>query len=197
MMKQSNIDFRHLDDEEFDSPLGEGTGAAVIFGATGGVSEAALRTVAELLTGQEINNVEYQAVRGIEDVKEARIMIGDLEVKAAVVHGTANARKILDRIRAGEADYHFLEIMACPGGCVTGGGQPIRTAEEKIDTDFRIVRAQAIYQADKQHKIRKSHENPEIKKIYEEFLGSPNSNKAHELLHTHYFKRDLYTTTKS
>lgn len=192
MLKQSNIDFKNLHDVEFDSPLGEGTGAAVIFGATGGVSEAALRTVAEVLTGKEVDKIEYQAVRGVEGVKEASIMIGDLEVKAAVAHGTANARKLLDKIRAGEANYHFIEIMACPGGCVTGGGQPIRTSDEKIDHDFRVLRAQAIYKADEQHKLRKSHENPEIKRIYEDYLGSPNSHKAHELLHTHYMKRDLY-----
>lgn len=192
MLKQSNIDFENLNDEEFDSPLGEATGAAVIFGATGGVSEAALRTVVEVLTGKEADVIEYQAVRGIEGVKEASIMIGDLEVKAAVAHGTANARKLLDQIRAGEANYHFIEIMACPGGCVTGGGQPIRTSNEKVDKDFRVIRAQAIYQADEQHKFRKSHENPEIKKIYDDFLGSPNSHKAHELLHTHYIQRPLY-----
>lgn len=193
MIKQSNIDFKHLGNEEFDSPLGESTGAAVIFGATGGVMEAALRTVAEVLTGQEAAGIEYQAVRGTEGVKEATVMIGDLELKAAVAHGTANARVLLDRIRAGEAHYHFLEIMACPGGCVTGGGQPIRTAEEKLYNDFRAIRAEAIYRADELHQNRKSHLNPEIKKIYDEFLGLPNSHKAHELLHTHYVKRDLYS----
>jgi NADP-reducing hydrogenase subunit HndD len=193
MIKQSNIDFKNLGEEEFDSPLGEGTGAGVIFGATGGVSEAALRTVSEVLTGQAVESIAYKAVRGVEGIKEASIMIGDLEVKAAVAHGTANARKLLDKIRAGEAAYHFLEIMACPGGCVTGGGQPIRTAEEKLYNDFRVIRAEAIYKADEQHKVRKSHENPEIKKIYEEYFGSPNSHKAHELLHTHYTKRELYS----
>jgi len=192
MIKQAGIEFERLEDEGFDSPLGESTGAAVIFGATGGVMEAALRTVYEIVTGKEAENIEYQAVRGVEGIKEATVQIGDLAVKAAVAHGTGNARKLLDKIRAGEADYHFIEIMACPGGCVTGGGQPIRTASEKYRTDFRAVRAQAIYKADGQLKLRKSHDNPEVKKIYEDFLGEPNSHKAHELLHTHYHKRDLY-----
>jgi len=193
MIKQAGIDFTSLKDENYDSPLGESTGAAVIFGATGGVMEAALRTVAEVITGKEINDIEYQAVRGIEGVKEATVKIGDLEVKAAIAHGTANARKLMDKIKAGEADYHFIEIMACPGGCVTGGGQPIRTAGEKMKTDFRVVRAQAIYNADQQLPLRKSHNNPDITKIYEEFLGAPNSHKSHELLHTKYQKRELYT----
>ncbi len=193
MIKQSNINFKNLKSEEFDNPLGESTGAAVIFGATGGVTEAALRTVAEVLTGQEAADIEYKAVRGIEGIKEASITIGNLEVKAAVAHGTGNARILLDKIRAGEANYHFIEIMACPGGCVTGGGQPIRTSEEKLYNDFRAIRAEAIYIADQQHQNRKSHLNPEIKKLYDEFLGSPNSHKAHELLHTHYQKRDLYS----
>ena len=196
MIRQAGIDFVSLEEGTFDSPLGESTGAAVIFGATGGVMEAALRTVAEVLTGKEAENIEYHAVRGVEGIKEAGIQIGDLHLKAAVAHGTGNARKLLDRIRSGEANYHFIEIMACHGGCATGGGQPIRTATEKMSTDFRKVRGQALYKADGQLKFRKSHDNPEIKKIYEDFLGAPNSPKAHELLHTHYSKRDLYPINK-
>jgi len=192
MIRQAGIDFASLPDEDFDSPLGESTGAAVIFGTTGGVMEAALRTVAEVLSGQEAENIEYHEVRGLEGVKEANIRIKDLEIKAAVAHGTGNARKLLEKIRAGEADYHFVEIMACPGGCATGGGQPIRTATEKMEVDFRKVRGQALYKADSQLKYRKSHENPEIKKIYQDFFGEPNSPKAHELLHTHYVQRPLY-----
>lgn len=183
MIKESRIEFNDLSDEEYDHPLGEATGAGVIFGATGGVTEAALRTVVEVLTGKECNTLEYEAVRGIEGVKEVTLKIGDLELKAAIAHGTGNARKLLDKIAGGEEKYHFIEIMACPGGCLTGGGQPIRSAKEKFDTDFRVVRAQAIYRVDQASKLRKSHENPEIKKIYEDFLGKPNSHKAHELLH--------------
>lgn len=183
MIKESRIEFNNLSDEEYDHPLGEATGAGVIFGATGGVTEAALRTVVEVLTGKECNTLEYEAVRGIEGVKEVTLKIGDLELKAAIAHGTGNARKLLDKIAGGEEKYHFIEIMACPGGCLTGGGQPIRSAKEKFDTDFRVVRAQAIYRVDQASKLRKSHENPEIKKIYEDFLGKPNSHKAHELLH--------------
>lgn len=192
MIKQANIDFKNLDDLEFDSPLGVGTGAGVIFGATGGVSEAALRTLVEIVTGEEAKEIEYQAVRGIEGIKEANIMLGDLEIKTAVAHGTANARRLLESIRAGEANYDFIEVMACPGGCVTGGGQPIHTSEEKQQIDFKAVRAQALYKADERHTLRKSHQNPEVKKLYEDFLGSPNSHKAHELLHTHYVQRELY-----
>lgn len=192
MIKQAGIDFKHLSDEKFNNPLGESTGAAVIFGATGGVAEAALRTVAEKLTGQDLTNIEYQAVRGIDGVKEATIPIGDLKVKVAVAHGIANARGLLDKIRAGEESYHFVEIMACPGGCVTGGGQPTRTAQEKNENNYAAIRAQAIYRADCQHEHRKSHLNPEIIKAYEEFLIQPNSPKAHELLHTHYVKREQY-----
>lgn len=183
MIKESRIEFNNLSDEEYDHPLGEATGAGVIFGATGGVTEAALRTVVEVLTGKECNTLEYESVRGIEGVKEVTLKIGDLELKAAIAHGTGNARKLLDKIAGGEEKYHFIEIMACPGGCLTGGGQPIRSAKEKFDTDFRVVRAQAIYRVDQASKLRKSHENPEIKKIYEDFLGKPNSHKAHELLH--------------
>ncbi|MCL5779440.1 MAG: NADH-dependent [FeFe] hydrogenase, group A6 [Firmicutes bacterium] len=183
MIKESRIEFNDLSDEEYDHPLGEATGAGVIFGATGGVTEAALRTVVEVLTGKECNTLEYESVRGIEGVKEVTLKIGDLELKAAIAHGTGNARKLLDKIAGGEEKYHFIEIMACPGGCLTGGGQPIRSAKEKFDTDFRVVRAQAIYRVDQASKLRKSHENPEIKKIYEDFLGKPNSHKAHELLH--------------
>ncbi len=196
MIKQAGINFVNLEDEAFDSPLGESTGAALIFGATGGTMEAALRTVAEVLTGKEAQSIEYQAVRGLEGIKEATVKIGDLEVKAAVAHGTGNARKLLDKIRAGEANYHFIEVMACSGGCATGGGQPIRTSTEKMTIDFRDVRGQALYKADTQFKQRKSHENPEIKKIYDDFLGAPNSHKSHELLHTNYHKRDLYPSNE-
>jgi len=187
MIKQSGIDFMNLPEGTHDDPMGISTGAAVIFGATGGVMEAALRTAYELITGEEIPNVDITIVRGMKGVREATVKIGELEVHAAVAHGLGNARKLLDKIVSGEANYHFIEIMACPGGCLGGGGQPIPTTEE-----IRKKRAEAIYQADKGLALRKSHENPAIKRIYEEFLGEPNSKKAHQLLHTKYTRRSIY-----
>jgi NADP-reducing hydrogenase subunit HndD len=190
MVKQANIDFVKLDDEDFDNPLGESTGAAVIFGATGGVMEAALRTVYEVVTGKPLENIDLEEVRGIEGVKEAAVMVGDLEVKVAVAHGTGNARKLMEKVVSGEKEYHFIEVMACPGGCLNGGGQPIVDAKTKMEIDPRVERAKAIYEEDKDKPIRKSHENPMVKKIYEEYFKEPNSHKAHMLLHTHYTKRE-------
>jgi len=187
MMKQIGIQLQDLPDEEYDAPLGISTGAAVIFGATGGVMEAALRTVYEVLTGKPLEDIEIKAVRGLEGVKEAEVEIAGLKVKAAVANGLANARSLMKKIVAGEAQYHFIEIMACPGGCIGGGGQPIPTSLE-----IRKKRAEAIYSADRGLKIRKSHENPAVQQLYKEFLGEPNSHKAHELLHTHYFKKTVY-----
>lgn len=189
MIKQARIDFKALEDEKFDKVMGESTGAAVIFGATGGVMEAALRTVADILTGQDLNEIEYTPVRGLEGIKEATVKIGDLEVKAAVAHGTGNAGKLLDSIRNGEADYHFIEIMACPGGCINGGGQPIIIDKEKTAEVCR-QRAQGLYSIDREMPLRKSHKNPEVKALYDEYLGEANGHKAHHLLHTHYVKRD-------
>ena len=193
MIKEAGIDFANLPDEDFDPICGESTGAAVIFGATGGVMEAALRTVYEKVTGETLAKVEFEAVRGVEDVKEATVKVGDLDVKVAIAHGTANAAKLLDSIRSGEKTYHFIEVMACPGGCVTGGGQPIVSAQKRMECDPRVVRAQAIYRADEGLPLRKSHENPSIQTLYKDFLGEPNSHKAHELLHTHYVARPKYT----
>lgn len=190
MVKQANIDFVKLEDEDFDNPLGESTGAAVIFGATGGVMEAALRTVYEVVTGETLDNIDFEGVRGIEGVKEAAVMVGDLEVKVAIAHGTGNARKLLNKVVTGEKEYHFIEVMACPGGCLNGGGQPIVDAKTKMEVDPRILRAKALYDIDKDSTFRKSHNNPEIKQIYEEYFKEPNSHKAHELLHTHYTKRE-------
>ena len=192
MIKEAGIDFKNLPERQFDDPMGEASGAGVIFGATGGVMEAALRTVAEVLSGQSIENVEYEQVRGVEGIKEASIQVGDLTLKAAVAHGLGNARKLLDRIKAGEADYHFVEIMACPGGCVNGGGQPIQPSKVRSWTDLRTERAKAIYEEDRDLPIRKSHENPKVKALYEEYLGEPGGHKSHELLHTHYEKRENY-----
>jgi NADP-reducing hydrogenase subunit HndD len=193
MIKEAGIDFVNLPDEEFDNPMGkQATGAGAIFGATGGVMEAALRTVADILTGDDQPKFEYTQVRGTEDIKEATIKIGDTELRAAVAHGLGNARKLLDDVRAGKKNYHFIEIMACPGGCVNGGGQPIRDAKFKMDHDLRKERAKAIYEEDKSLPLRKSHQNPFIKKLYEEYLGEPCGHKSHKLLHTTYTKRDLY-----
>ena len=170
MIRQAGIDFVHLPDEEFDDVLGESTGAAVIFGVTGGVMEAALRTVADILTKQDLKEIEYQDVRGLTGIKEATVSVAGIDIKVAVAHGTANAAKLLDAIKAGEKTYHFIEIMGCPGGCVTGGGQPIVDARTRYFIDPKAVRAAATYDEDEAMTIRKSHENPAIKKIYEEFL---------------------------
>ncbi|MGE5678271.1 MAG: NADH-dependent [FeFe] hydrogenase, group A6 [Pseudomonadota bacterium] len=188
MIKQARIDFPAIADGQYDSIMGDSTGAAVIFGATGGVMEAALRTVADILTGEDLKNIEYTPVRGMEGIKEATVNVNGMDIKVAVAHGGGNAAKLLDSIKNGEADYHFIEIMACPGGCINGGGQPIIMDKDKTD-EVKKLRAQGLYKIDTDRKHRKSHENPEIKKLYEEYLEEPNSHKAHHLLHTHYTKR--------
>ncbi|MCI9063319.1 MAG: 2Fe-2S iron-sulfur cluster binding domain-containing protein [Clostridia bacterium] len=192
MIKQANIEFVDLDDSEFDSPMGEATGAAAIFGTTGGVMEAALRTAYETVTGEELKNINFEDVRGKQGIKKATVNIGDTEIKVAVAHGLANARKIMDEIKDGKADYQFVEIMACPGGCVMGGGQPIVNSKIRREVDVRKLRADCLYSIDEKSTIRKSHENPVLKQIYKEFLDKPGSHKAHELLHTTYQKRDKY-----
>ncbi len=192
MIKQAGINFLKLEDEDFDPILGDSTGAAVIFGATGGVMEAALRTVAEIVTGKPLENLEIHAVRGLEGVKEVEIPLGDITVKAAVAHGTGNAKALMDKVVSGEKEYHFIEIMGCPGGCVTGGGQPIVPAQVQMDVDVRAKRAAAIYDEDRSLPVRKSHENESVKKVYDEYLGEPNSHRAHELLHTHYTPRNKF-----
>ena len=192
MIKQAGINFAELPDSEFDDPFGGATGAAVIFGATGGVMEAAVRTVYELLEGKPLENLELEPIRGVQGIKEAALTIQGKEVKIAVVHGTANAKALLDKIKAGEAKYDFIEVMACPGGCVNGGGQPIVSAKKRALVDIRTERAKALYAEDRGSKLRKSHENPAIKKLYDEYLENPCSHKAHELLHTHYTKRNKF-----
>ncbi len=192
MIKEAGIEFDKLPDEQFDDPMGPASGAGVIFGATGGVMEAALRTVAEILSGKSLDRVEYEEVRGLEGIKEATVEIGGMKIKAAVAHGLGNARKILDRVRSGEGQYHFIEIMACPGGCINGGGQPIQPSEVRSWTNVPAARARAIYEEDKDLPIRKSHENPAVKMLYSEYFGQPGSHKAHELLHTHYARRENY-----
>ena len=190
MIKEARIDFTKLADTGFDHPFGEeASGAGVIFGATGGVMEAALRTVSEVLTGKSFDEIEYNAVRGTEGIKEATVTIGDLDVKVAVASGLGNARALLEKVQKGEADYHFIEIMACPGGCVTGGGQPIQPAKVRAEIDLKAERAKAIYDEDRSLKVRKSHENPYIKQLYAEYLGEPCGHKSHKLLHTHYTAR--------
>ncbi len=188
MIKQAGIDFASLPDEQFDNPFGEATGAGVIFGTTGGVMEAAIRTVYEVLEKKPLENLNVEPVRGLEGIKEATLSIAGKDVKVAVVHGTANARIILDKIKAGE-HYDFVEIMACPGGCINGGGQPVVDAATRAVVNVKAERAKALYSEDEKSAIRKSHENPVIKKLYEEYLGEPCGHKSHELLHTHYTDR--------
>ena len=189
MIRQAGLDFVHLPEEEFDDMLGESTGAGVIFGVTGGVMEAALRTVVDVLTGEDMPRLEYADVRGLEGIKEATVSVNGTDINVAIVHGTANAAKLLNAIRAGEKTYHFIEVMGCPGGCVTGGGQPIVDARTRYYVDPRAARAAATYSEDESMAIRKSHKNPAVQKLYAEFLGEPNSHIAHELLHTTYVDR--------
>lgn len=191
MIRKIGLRFHELPDGQFDDPLGESTGAAVIFGATGGVMEAALRTAVETLTGEELKDPEFKEVRGVEGVKEASYNVAGMDIKVAVASGLANARTILDRMRRGEADYQFIEIMCCPGGCVNGGGQPQVRGSVRNFVDIRAERAKALYQNDSGKKFRKSHENPSIKKIYSEFFGRPGSEKAHDVLHTSYVARHV------
>jgi NADH-quinone oxidoreductase subunit G len=187
MIKEAGIIFSELEDEEFDSIMGESTGAGVIFGVTGGVMEAALRTAYEWITKENLDDVEFAMVRGFDGIREATIKIKDLEVKAAIASGLGNARKLLNKIRDGKADYQIIEIMACPGGCIDGGGQPFIHGKY----DVLEKRMNALYEEDRNKQIRKSHQNPDIIKLYEEFLEKPNSHKAHELLHTKYKNREI------
>jgi NADP-reducing hydrogenase subunit HndD len=189
MIKQAGIDFANLPDGDFDDMLGDSTGAGVIFGATGGVMEAALRTAYEVVTGKTLEDVEFHAVRGIAGVKEATIDLNGTPLSIAVTSSTGLAGMLLDQVREGKKNYAFIEVMGCPGGCVTGGGQPIVDARTRYFVDPRAARAAATYDEDEAKVIRKSHQNPSIKKIYDEFLGEPGSHKAHELLHTHYTDR--------
>ena len=185
LIKQTNINFMQLENEDFDAPLGESTGAAVIFGASGGVMEAALRTAYEVHTGKTLDNVNFEGVRGIENLKEATIDVDGFELKVAVAHSLGTARKLMNELRAGKSPYHAIEVMACPGGCIGGGGQPLHHGDSA-----RIkARAKALYSEDTEKNFRKSHENPYIISLYEEFLGKPMSEKAHHLLHTCYFNR--------
>lgn len=191
MIYDVGIDFPDLGDTEFDDPFGGASGAGVIFGTTGGVMEAALRTVADILNDSSADNFEYEEVRGLEGIKIATVEIADLKVRAAVAHGLGNARKLMEAIRAGE-EFHFIEIMACPGGCINGGGQPLQLSDVRNWIDIKEERAKALYKEDRNTYIRKSHNNPMVKKLYKEFLGMAGGGKSHELLHTHYHKRGNY-----
>lgn len=191
MIERLRINFQALPDEPFDVPLGLGTGAAVIFGATGGVMEAALRTAVESLTGEELANLDFTDVRGMDGIKEASYNVGGMEVKVAVASGLINARTLLNRVKSGEAQYHFIEIMGCPGGCINGGGQPQQPGYIRNTMDIRGLRAKVLYDSDQGHQIRKSHENPAVKELYDTYLGAPGSEKAHHLLHTTYVKRSI------
>ena len=191
MIQKAGIDFKALEDEKFDDPFDIGSGAGAIFGATGGVMEAALRTAAEVIEGKPLEKLEFNEVRGVEGVKLATYKLGDITLNVAVASGMANAKKVLEAVKAGELDVQFIEIMACPGGCVNGGGQPIQPAVVRMTTDLRKVRAAVLYNDDATSDVRKSHENLAVKKLYDEYFGEPNSHKAHEILHTHYIKRGL------
>ena len=186
MIKRAGIDFNSLPDEKFDDPLGVSTGAAVIFGATGGVMEAALRTAAEWITGDPGAPVDFVDVRGTDGVKEATYEVGDLTLNVAIASGLKNAKQVLEAVKKGEKDYQFIEIMACPGGCVNGGGQPIQPGSVRNNVDIRALRAKALYTQDANMPLRKSHDNPVIKEIYDSYLEKPGSHRAHELLHTEY-----------
>lgn len=194
MIKEAGINFNEVSEEHFDDPMGDATGAGVIFGATGGVMEAAIRTAYRILEGEELENINICEARGIEDIKELSLELPKtgIVLKAAVAHGLGNARKLMEKVRSGEADYHFIEVMACPGGCVNGGGQPIQPASVRNEIDLRTERAKAIYEEDEASVLRRSHENPTIQKLYADYLGEPCGHKSHKLLHTHYTKRDMY-----
>lgn len=185
LIKGANLDFHTLEDEDFDKPMGESTGAGVIFGTTGGVIEAAMRTAYELHTGKTLGKVDFEQLRGLEGIREAKVDFAGTEIRIGIAHGLGNARKLLNDVRAGKSNFHAIEIMACPGGCIGGGGQPLHHGNSAIIT----ARQKAIYKEDSSKTIRKSHENPYIIKLYEEFLGKPMSEKAHHLLHTHYFDK--------
>ena len=186
MIKYANIRFEDLEDSEFDNPLGTSTGAAAIFGTTGGVMEAALRTAQDVLTGKDLDKIDFEQVRGEKEIKKATVNINGKDIKVVAVSGLGNAQKIMEEIKSGEADYQFVEIMACPGGCIMGGGQPIKNSRTRAEYDVRKLRADSIYSIDEKSQIRKSHKNPALNQVYEEYLEAPGSYRAEKLLHTTY-----------
>lgn len=192
MIKQANIDFTELEDSEFDDPMGEASGAGAIFGTTGGVMEAAIRTAVDILENKSVESIDYKAVRGEKGIKEATLTVAGKEIKIAVASGLANARKIMEQIKEGKSPYHFIEIMACPGGCIMGGGQPIKSSKVRATVDVRKLRANSIYAIDEKSVVRKSHENPVMTQLYVEYLGKPGSHVAHKYLHTTYSQKPKY-----
>ncbi len=192
MIKQANIEFEKLEDSNFDSPMGEASGAGAIFGTTGGVMEAALRTAQDTLTGKDLPKIDFEQVRGGEGIKRATINIAGKDINVVAASGLANARTILEEIKSGKANYQFVEIMACPGGCIMGGGQPIKSSKVRAEVNVRKLRADALYTIDERSIVRKSHENPVMKKLYKDFLEKPGSEIAEKLLHTTYTKREKY-----
>lgn len=188
LIKQYNMDLKDMPSEDYDDPLGESTGAAVIFGVTGGVIEAATRTAYEVFTGKKLDKVEFTQLRGLEGIRDAHVDFNGTDIHIGIAHGLANARKLLESVRDGKEQFHAIEVMACPGGCIGGAGQPYHHGNSEIIKK----RFEAIYREDAGKPIRKSHENPSIKKLYEEYLGEPCGHKSHELLHTHYFDKSNY-----
>ncbi len=191
MIKQKGIDFANLPKGEFDAPLAEYTGAGVIFGATGGVMEAALRTVADVVEGKDLQDIEYKKVRGLKGIKEATVTLKGQPVNICVASGLANAKQVLENVKAGKKQYHFIEIMCCPGGCINGGGMPYIDYDKYDKEEIIKLRAKGLYKTDTNKKCRKSHQNPAITKIYKEYFGQPNSHKAHDILHRSYKKREF------
>ncbi len=194
LIKNQGIDFKGLADEKFDDPIGEGSTAGLLFGATGGVMEAALRTVSEVVLKKPLDKIDFKAVRSVKGIKSAKVTLDGQTIKVCVASSLSNAKKILEDIKAGKCDYHFIEIMTCPGGCVNGGGQPIQPSSVTNNVDIRALRAKAIYDADKKAPLRKSHETPAVKTLYKEFFNEPGSHRAHEILHTSYKKRNKYNS---
>ena len=192
MIKQANLEFTELEDSTFDNPMGEATGAAAIFGTTGGVMEAALRTAQDILTGKDLEKINFEQVRGADGIKKATVNVNGKDIKVVAASGLANAQEIMEEIKSGKADYDFVEIMACPGGCVMGGGQPIKSSKVRREVDVRSLRANALYTIDEKSTIRKSHQNPILKQIYKDYLKEPGGELAHKLLHTHYTARPKY-----
>ena len=192
MIRQANIAFEDLSDSDFDNPMGEATGAAAIFGTTGGVMEAALRTAQDLLTGKDLEEIRFEDVRGEKEIKRATVNVNGKDIRIIVASGLGNARKVMEMVKNGTSEADFIEVMACPGGCIMGGGQPIKSSKIRRKCDVRKLRADALYTIDEKSTIRKSHQNPILKEIYKEYLGEPNGHKAHELLHTEYAKREKY-----
>ena len=192
LIEKAGIDFRSLEDGTYDEPFGIGSGAGAIFGATGGVMEAALRTAAEVITGEKLEKLDFDEVRGTDGIKKATYTLGDAQIRVAVCSGTANAKELLRKVESGEESYDFIEVMACPGGCVNGGGQPYQSAAVRNNVDLKSLRAAVLYRADAEKlDVRKSHENSVVKRLYDEYFEKPGSHKAHEILHTHYVKRGM------